>query len=101
MTVQLKVKGYINGQEWGAIEPTIYLMSIEELSELQISSWGPVESELNRYPDEYYNKFKTEWALTTAKWQTYIYVNGGPLNSYAYWWAWNIEDYPWYWTLQL
>jgi hypothetical protein len=56
MTVQLKVKGYINGNEWGVIEP-VRLWSYEELI---AASQQDALSELNSNSESYYNKLNND-----------------------------------------
>ena len=52
MTVQLKVKWYINGNEWWTFEP-INLKTYEEILAMAAQWWNDVLNELNSHPLEY------------------------------------------------
>ena len=75
MTVQLKVKGYINGNEWGAVDAWPSLLTYEQL--VALNNQSSIDTELNTYPEEYYNKFNNEWHIInyTMYQNTYLLSN--------------------------
>ena len=86
MTVQLKVKWYINGQEWGATEGWLSLLDYEDVIAVATAqNISNIISELNQHSVEYYNKF--------------LQNNLNENNSWYVLWRWFKED-PMLWTVR-
>lgn len=70
MTLVTNVKGYINGNEWGIVEP-VQLMTYEEIVAMASaeSAFRPnTIAALNEHPQEYYNMLNEQWKIYSASW---------------------------------
>ena len=93
MTVQLKVKWYINGNQWWIWEPS--LLTYEEIA--QYTDIDALLVELNKYPEEYYNELLSTYHVYSCASNPYYLTN--EWNWKKIWWylpAYDIYDKLWY-----
>ncbi len=91
MTLITNVKWYINGNEWGIVEP-VQLMTYEEIVAMATNEWSRPRRNtvavLNEHPQEYYEMLNEQWKIYQASWMLMEWCRDWIV------WIWR-TDYEW------
>ena len=76
---------------------SLYDIILKDINELAAMSAADAETELNKYPSNYYNKFNSEWKLAQYYWNTALSTDG--TQSWLLIWSGDtiIRYYQWSW----